>query len=75
MAFTRIGFGQVEENQMSYYHTGQMFASLPLDTSVQLLQNGEFMYYDYASGKVTAEPTVEGVEPMLVLNEIKVYED
>ena len=75
MAFTRIGFGQVEENQMSYYHTGQMFASLPLDTSVQLLQNGEFMYYDYASGKVTAEPKVEGVEPMLVLNEIKVYED
>lgn len=72
--FTRIGFGQVEENQLSYYHTGQMFASLPLDPSVQVLQNGEFMYYDYASGKVTAEPVVEG-EPMLVLNEIKIYED
>ena len=72
--FTRIGFGQVEENQLSYYHTGQMFASLPLDTKVQVLQNGEFMYYDYASGKVTAEPKVDS-EPMLVLNEIKVYED
>lgn len=70
--FTRVGFGQVEENQLSYYHTGQMFASLPLDKSVQVLQNGEFMYYNYADGCVKAEGKGE---PMLVLNEIKIYED
>lgn len=77
MAFNRIGYGQVEENQMSYYHTGQMFASLPLDPTVQVLQNGEFMWYDYADNMVTAAP-VKGsteVEPMIVLNEIKIYED
>ena len=33
------------------------------------------MYYSYADNKVTAEPTVPGQEPMLVFNEIKIYED
>lgn len=75
MAFKRIGFGQVEPNQLSAQKTGQIYASLPLDENVKVLQNGEFMYYSYADGKVTAEPTVEGQEPMLVFNEIKIYED
>lgn len=73
--FTRIGFGQVEPNQLSAQKTGQIYASLPLDESVKVLQNGEFMYYSYADNKVTAEPTVAGQEPMLVFNEIKIYED
>ena len=85
MAFNRIGYGQVEPNQLSAQKTGQIYASLPLDPDVTLLQNGEFMYYDYASGYVTsvdstanpdASPAVAGVqEPYLVFNEIKIYED
>lgn len=75
MAFTRIGYGQVEPNQLSAQKTGQIYASLPLDEKVKVLQNGEFMYYDYSTGKVTAEPGVDGQEPMLVFNEIKIYED
>ena len=75
MAFTRNGYGQVEPNQLSAQKTGQIYASLPLDESVKVLQNGEFMYYSYADNKVTAEPTVPGQEPMLVFNEIKIYED
>lgn len=74
MAFTRNGYGQVEPNQLSAQKTGQIYASLPLDETVKVLQNGEFMYYSYADKKVTAEPTVEGQEPMLVFNEIKLYE-
>lgn len=72
--FKRVGFGQVEPNQLSAQKTGQIYASLPLDSTVQTLQNGEFMYYSYADGKVTAEPTVSGQEPMLVFNEVKMYE-
>ena len=72
--FTRVGYGQVEPNQLSAQKTGQIYASLPLDEKVQVLQNGEFMYYSYADNKVTAEPTVDGQEPMLVFNEIKLYE-
>lgn len=76
MAFTRIGYGQVEENQLSAPRTGAIFASLPLDPKVNVLQQGEFMYYDYADGMVTAEPVKGKIgEPMLVFNEIKIYED
>ena len=71
-AFTRNGYGQVEPNQLSGQKTGQIYASLPLDAAVSVLQNGEFMYYDYKSGTVTADATVG--EPMLVFNEIKLYE-
>ena len=71
MAFTRNGYGQVEPNQLSAQKTGQIYASLPLASNVDVLQNGEFMYYDYKSGTVTAD----GVgEPMLVFNEVKLYE-
>ena len=74
MAFTRIGYGQVEPNQLSGIKTGQIFASLPLDTNVNVLQQGEFMYYDAAAGKVSADTT--GItEPYLVYQEIKIYED
>lgn len=80
--FTRNGYGQVEPNQLSAQKTGQIYASLPLDTEVDILQNGEFMYYDYANGTVNAgkaASTEAGTvatagEPMLVFNEIKLYE-
>ena len=74
MAFIRNGYGQVEPNQLSAQKTGQIYASLPLDTDVDVLQNGEFMYYDYVSGKVTADDSTGVAEPMLVFNEIKLYE-
>lgn len=71
-AFTRNGYGQVEPNQLSAQKTGQIYASLPLAAEVEVLQNGEFMYYDYKTKTVTADATVG--EPMLVFNEIKLYE-
>lgn len=74
MPFIRDGYGQVEPNQLSAQKTGQIYASLPLDTNVDVLQNGEFMYYDYQSGKVSATDSTGLAEPMLVFNEIKLYE-
>ena len=70
--FTREGYGQVEPNQLSAQKTGQIYASLPLHNDVKVLQNGEFMFYDYGTGTVNANATVG--EPMLVFNEIKLYE-
>ena len=87
MPFTRIGYGQVEPNQLSGIKTGQIFASLPLDdrtiaggasadTKVDLLQNGEFMFYDYVTGYVSGTNGASvDAEPYLVYNEIKIYED
>ena len=84
MPFTRVGNGQVEPNQLSAQKTGQIYASLPLDPEVNKLQNGEFMFYDYANGTVncgkaadtTVDPPIIATkgEPMLVFNEIKLYE-
>lgn len=75
MAFVRNGYGQVEPNQLSAQKTGQIYASLPLDTAVNVLQNGEFMFYDYATGKVTCGDASTVGEPMLVFNEVKLYEE
>lgn len=75
VTITRRHYGIVEPNQLSAQKTGQIYASLPLNPEVELLQNGEFMYYSYIDNMVTAEPTVEGQEPMLVYNEIKLYDD
>ena len=76
MAFKRIGYGQVEPNQLSGIKTGQIFASLPLDKEVKVLQNGEFMYYDYANGSVNATAEANAApEPYLVYQEVKIYED
>lgn len=74
MSFKRDGYGQVEPNQLSAQKTGQIYASLPLDTQVTTLQNGEFMYYDYKANKVSATDSTGYAEPMLVFNEIKLYE-
>ena len=72
--FTRNKYGQVEPNQLSAQKTGQIYASLPLNTNVKVLQNGEFMFYDYQSGTVSADDSTGVAEPMLVFNEIKLYE-
>ena len=74
MSFVRNGYGQVEPNQLSAQKTGQIYASLPLDSAVSTLQNGEFMYYDMKANKVSADDSTSVAEPMLVFNEIKLYE-
>jgi hypothetical protein len=78
--FERIGFGQVEPNQLSAIKTGQIYASLPLDPTVEILENGQFMFYNYSRNMVTAEKSLlsgngDMTEPYLVYNEIKIYED
>ena len=69
---TKIGYGQVEPNHLSAQRTGQIYAQLPADSSIDKLENGQFVKHDYASGKVNF--TGEG-EYMLVLNEVKLYDE
>lgn len=70
----RKGFGQVEPNHLSAQGNRQIYAQLPLDDEIEILENGQFMVYNYAEGKVT-KPTANSMEPMLVLNEVKVYDE
>lgn len=67
----RVGFGQVEANHLSAQRTGQIYAQLPAKNDINLLENGQFVKYNYADGVVDFEG--EG-EWMLVLNEVKLYD-
>ncbi len=68
---TKIGYGQVEPNHLSAQRTGQIYAQLPAASSIDKLENGQFVKYDYANGEVNF--TGDG-EYMLVLNEVKLYD-
>lgn len=81
MAFKRLsptanyvtyGFGQVEPNHLSAQRTAEIYAQLPADKTINILENGQFVKYDYANGVV--DFTGPG-EWMLVYNEVKVYAD
>lgn len=81
MAFKRLspvaqyvdrGYGQVEPNHLSAQRTKEIYAQLPADKDIKVLENGQFVKYDYAKGVVNF--TGKG-EWMLVYNEVKVYRD
>lgn len=69
---SRYGYGQVEANHLSMQRTGQIYAQLPADSSITLLENGQFVKYDVANGKVNFTGTGEW---MMVFNEVKLYGD
>ena len=67
----RTGFGQVEPNHLSAQRTSQIYAQLPAASSIDILENGQFVKYDYANG--VCNFTGEG-EWMMVFNEVKLYD-
>ena len=70
--FVTYGYGQVEPNHMSAKRNGQVYAQLPAAASIELLENGQFVKYDYAKGVCD----FDGAGPWrMVFNEVKIYED
>ena len=67
----RKGFGQVEPNHLSAQRTGQIYAQLIADSSLNIIENGMFLKYDYENRK--AALTGDG-EWYLVYNEEKLYD-
>lgn len=72
MALSRVGFGQVEPNHLSAQRTSQIYAQLPANADIAVLENGQFVKYDYANGEVNFTGAGEW---MMVFNEIKLYDD
>ena len=70
--FVEVGYGQVEPNHLSAQRTGQIYAQLPADKDIKLLEQGQFVKYDYAAGLVNFTGAGEW---MLVYNEIKLYRE
>ena len=68
----RVGFGQVEPNHLSARRTAQIYAQLPAKDDISILENGQYVKYDYAEGVV--DFTGAG-EWMMVFNEVKLYDD
>ncbi len=69
----RDGYGQVEPNHLSAQRNGQIYAQLPAKKNIKLLENGQFVKYDYAAGEVNFDGN--GAEYMLVYNEEKLYDE
>ena len=69
---SRTGFGQVEPNHLSAQRTSQIYAQLPAASGIDILENGQFVKYDYANKECNF--TGKG-EWMMVFNEVKLYDD
>ena len=70
--YVEVGYGQVEPNHLSAQRNAQIYAQLPADPAIEVLEQGQFVKYDYAAGLVNF--TGKG-EWMLVYNEIKLYRE
>lgn len=70
--FVEYGFGQVEPNHLSAQRTAQIYAQLPAAAGIKMLEQGQFVKYDYANEVVNFTGAGEW---MLVYNEIKLYRD
>lgn len=71
-AYVDYGYGQVEPNHLSAQRTAQIYGQLPAAADIELLEQGQFVKYDYLNGECNF--TGEG-EWMLVYNETKLYRD
>ena len=74
-SYVEFGYGQVEPNHLSAQRTGQIYAQLPAKSNIQILEQGQFVKYDYAAnGNGIGEVNFTGAgEWMMVYNEIKLY--
>ena len=65
------GFGQVEPNHLAGQKSGAIYAMLPAASSIEVVENGMFMKYDYAAGVCNVDGNGED---MLVFSEVKLYD-
>lgn len=70
--YVEYGYGQVEPNHLSAQRTAQIYAQLPAKSDIEILENGQFVKYNYKDGVVDFAGAGEW---MLVFNEIKLYND
>ena len=70
--YVTYGYGQVEPNHLSAQRNGQIYAQLPAAADIAILENGQFVKYNYKDGVVDFKGAGEW---MLVFNEIKLYRE
>lgn len=70
--YVEKGYGQVEPNHLSAQRTAQIYAQLSAKEEIKVLENGQFVKYNYPENRVDFEGDGEW---MLVYNEVKIYDD
>ena len=73
--YVDYGYGQVEPNHLSAQRTGQIYGQLPANKNIKILENGQFVKYDYAAANGGEVNFTGKGEWMLVYNEIKLYRE
>lgn len=73
--YVQYGYGQVEPNHLSAPQNGQVYAQLPAAANIDMLENGQFVKYDYAQGVCDFSKDPSAGAWMMVFNEVKVYHD
>lgn len=73
--FVARGYGQVEPNHLSAPQNGQVYAQLPAAANIELLENGQFVKYNYAAGVCDFSTDATAGAWMMVFNEVKIYRD
>ena len=71
-SYVQYGYGQVEPNHLSAQRTAQVYGQLPAHRDITVLEQGQFVKYNYAEGVVDFAGAGEW---MLVYNEIKLYRE
>ena len=71
-SYVEYGYGQVEPNHLSAQRTAQVYAQLPAAADIEVLEQGQFVKYDYRNNVVNFTGAGEW---MLVYNEIKLYRE
>ena len=51
-SYVSYGYGQVEPNHLSAQRTSQVYAQLPAAADINVLEQGQFVKYDYAHEEV-----------------------
>lgn len=73
--YVEYGYGQVEPNHLSAQRTGQIYAQLPAAAGINVLEQGQFVKYDYAATNGGEVNFTGAGEWMLVYNETKLYRE
>lgn len=73
--YVEYGYGQLEPNHLSAQRTGQIYAQLPAKKDIKVLEQGQFVKYDYAAANGGEVNFTGKGEWMLVYNEVKLYRD
>lgn len=73
--YVKYGYGQVEPNHLTAKRSGEVYAQLPAASTIDMLENGQFVKYDYAKGVCDFSADATAGAWFMVYNEVKVYED